>query len=93
MRNRVIHRYIISFLKTLDIAKLAYKYNIINEKIRLIMKKYEEMQYGKGFGIYGRGFSKDDELDEIEYRRVYSLANDKHQMGNFKRKIEEQHYL
>ena len=52
-----------------------------------LLKKYEEMQYGKGFGIYGRGFSKDDVLDETDYRRAYSMANDKHQIKKLKRKI------
>jgi len=86
-RNRVIHRYIISFIKTRDIIKIAYDYLVINEKIRLILKGYEEMQYGKGFGVYGRGFSKMDEFDETEYKRAYSWANDKHLIEKFKRKL------
>lgn len=87
LRNRVIHRYIISFLRTRDIAKLAYNYSILNEKIRLILAKYEEMQYGKGFGIYGKRSSKDEIFNETEYRRAYSMANDKHLIRKFKRKI------
>lgn len=87
IRNRVIHRYIISFLKTRDIVNLAYEYSILNEKIRLILKSYEEMQYGKGFGIYGKGYSKDDEFDETDYRWAYSMANDKHLIEKLKRKI------
>lgn len=87
LRNRVIHRYIISFIKTRDIVKIAYDYLIINEKIRLILKSYEEMQHGKGFGIYGRGYNKNDEFDDTEYRRVYSWANDKHLIAKLKRKL------
>ncbi len=87
LRNRVIHRYIISFIKTRDIVKIAYDYLVLNEKIRLIIKTYEEMQHGKGFGIYGRGFSKNYELDETDYRRAYSWANDKHLLETLKRKI------
>jgi hypothetical protein len=87
LRNRVMHRYIISFLKTRDIVKLVYDYSIVNEKIRLILKSYEEIQFGKGFGIYGRGYFKEDVFDETEYRRVSSMANDKHLIEKLKRKI------
>jgi hypothetical protein len=87
LRNRVIHRYIISFIKTRDIIKIAYDYLVINEKIRLILKEYEEMQFGKGFGVYGRGYSKMDEFDKTEYKRAYSWANDKHLIEKFKRKL------
>jgi len=87
LRNRVMHRYIISFLKTRDIVKTACDYSIMNEKIRLILESYEEMQFGKGFGIYGKGFNKDEKFDETEYRRTYSMANDKHLIKKLKRKI------
>jgi len=87
LRNRVIHRYIISFIRTRDIIKIAYDYLIINEKVRLVLKEYEEMQFGKGFGIYGRRYSKNDEFDETEYKRAYSWANDKHLLEKLKRKL------
>lgn len=87
LRNRVIHWFIISFLKTRDIAKIASDYTLLNEKIRLILRTYEEKQFGTGFGIYGRGFNKEDEFDETDYRRAYSMANDKHLLTKLKRKI------
>jgi uncharacterized protein YutE (UPF0331/DUF86 family) len=87
LRNRVIHRYIISFLKTRDIVKIASKYSVLNEKIRLILKPYEEMQYGKGFGVYGTGYDKEDVLDDTDCRRASSWANDKHLIKKMKRKI------
>ena len=87
LRNRVIHRYIISFIKTRDIVKIAYKYLGLNEKIRLVLKSYEEMQFGKGFGIYGCGYTINDGLDETEYKRAYSWANDKHLIEKLKRKL------
>lgn len=87
LRNRVIHRYIISSLSTRDIAKIAIEYSILNEKIRLLLASYEEKQYGKGFGIYGRGYSKDVEFDGNDFRRAYAMANDKHLIKKMKRKI------
>jgi len=86
-RNRVIHRYIISFLKTREIARIAYDYVIINERIRLILKNFEEAQFGKGFGIYGRGFNKDYEFNDNDYRMAYAMVNDKHLLEKLKRKI------
>jgi len=87
LRNRVIHRYIISFIKTRDIVKIAYDYTILNEEIRLILESYEEKQFGTGIGIYGNGFTKDYEFDETDYRRAYSMANDKHLLEKLKRKL------
>lgn len=86
-RNKVVHRYIISFLKTRDIVHLAYDYTIIKEKIRLFLQKYEEMQYGQGFGIYGKRFSKEDGFDESDYKRATSMVNDKHLLEKLKRKL------
>jgi hypothetical protein len=45
------------------------------------------MQFGKGFGIYGKGFNKKDELDETDYKRAFSWANDKHLIEKLKRKL------
>ena len=41
-RNRVIHRYIISNIKTKEILKIAFDYSTIAEKVRMILKSYEE---------------------------------------------------
>ncbi|TCD16973.1 hypothetical protein EZ456_23785 [Pedobacter psychrodurus] len=87
LRNRVIHRYIISFLKTRDIAKIAYDYTLLNETVRLILKSYEEKQIGLGFGIYGKGFSRKDNFDDLDYKRAYAMANDKHLIKELKRKL------
>jgi len=86
-RNKVIHRYIISFLKTRDILELAYDYTMIKEKIRVILQQYEEMQFGKGFGIYGRRFSKENIFNEQDYKRANSLINDKHLIEKLKKKL------
>ena len=49
------------------------------------MQKFEEMQYGQGFGIYGRKFRKDDVYNETDYKIAYSMANDKHLLEKLKR--------
>jgi len=87
LRNRVIHRYIISFIKTRDIAKIAFDYTFLCEKIRLILGKVEEKQFGTGFGIYGKGYKRDDIFTEPDYRRAMSWINDKHLLEKLKRKL------
>lgn len=86
-RNRVIHRYIISKIKTRDIIDIAYRYNVICEEIRLICSEIEESQFGCGFGIYGTGFTHIEEFDEKDRRRIFSMTNDKHLISDLKREL------
>lgn len=88
IRNRVIHRYIISYLKTIDIAKAAIKYIYISEEVRLILKSLEEKQMINKIGIYGKGYIRDFEFTMEEQRIAFAMANDKHLMNEFYRKID-----
>lgn len=88
MRNRVIHRYIISHLKTIDIADLSVKYIFLCEKINAILKEIEDDQIEQGIGIYGNGYTKDYQLTENDQKIAFSMANDKHLMKEFIRDIK-----
>jgi len=87
LRNKVIHRYIISFIKTRDIADTAYHYTILNEKIRLILKSFEDRQANEKVGIYGNNLKEESLFDDLDYKRAYSWANDKHLIDRLERKI------
>lgn len=87
LRNRIVHRYIISPIKTRDMVPVVGRYLMTLEKVRLILQEIENSQMGKGFGIYGRGFTREDNLNDVEFRRAYSWANDKHLLGKYKRDI------
>lgn len=87
MRNKVIHRYIISFIKTRDIADTAYDYSILSEKIRLILESYENRQANEHVGIYGGSFKETASFSDSDYKRVYSWVNDKHLIDRLKRRI------
>jgi uncharacterized protein YutE (UPF0331/DUF86 family) len=87
LRNRIVHRYIISPIKTRDMVPVVGRYLEALEKIRLILREIEESQMGKNFGIYGRGFTREDNLDDVEIRRACSWANDKHLFGKYKRDV------
>ena len=88
-RNRIVHRYVISSLKTRDMIPVVTKYLEMSERIRLVLRGFEEQQVGKNFGIYGHGFVRAESFDDMEIRRVHSWANDKHMLARFKRKVEE----
>lgn len=88
LRNRVIHRYIISHLKTADIADISVKYFFLSEKINQILKTIEEDQIEQGIGIYGNGYTKDYEPTENDQKIAFSMANDKHLLKDFQRKIK-----
>jgi hypothetical protein len=87
LRNRVIHRYIISYLTTKKVAKIAYNYAVLHEKIRLTLNEHEKMQTGKEFGIYGKGFNHKADFDDNDIKRAYAGANDKHLIEKLYRKI------
>ncbi|SDS21956.1 hypothetical protein SAMN05192545_0993 [Maribacter dokdonensis] len=88
LRNRVIHRYIISHLKTVDIADISVKYFFLSERINAVLKEIEDIQIEQGIGIYGNGYTKDYEPTENDQKIAFSMVNDKHLMKEFKRKIK-----
>ncbi|SNZ01228.1 hypothetical protein [Flagellimonas pacifica] len=88
MRNRVIHRYIISYIKTNDIAETALKYLLLSEKIRVILKSIEDDQIKAEIGIYGTGYLRNPEITIEEQRIFFAMANDKHLINHLQRKIK-----
>lgn len=87
LRNRVVHRYIISPINTRDMVEVSTKYLEHLEKVRILLRELEEQQIGKSFGIYGNGFVRAKSFDNVEIRRAHSWANDKHLLKRFNRKI------
>lgn len=87
LRNRVIHRYIISFLKTRDIVEIVVGYFEVSDKVMLMLRSYEDAQIGRNFGIYGNGFIRHEVKDESDFRRAYAMVNDKHLLGKLMRKL------
>jgi hypothetical protein len=86
-RNRIIHRYIISKIKTIDMIPIIEDYLTISEEIRMQLRKLEEAQIGKDFGIYGHGFVRSETPNDEDIEWLKSIANDKHLLDRFKRKI------
>lgn len=88
LRNKVIHRYIISNIKTRDLVGIAYGYVEAAEEARLILRDYEHKQAKEKFGIYGSKLHKSVSKNNMEaIKRLHATVNDKHLFSKFKRKI------
>ncbi|WP_339800446.1 hypothetical protein [uncultured Marinobacter sp.] len=87
LRNRVIHRYIISDIKTRDLPGIALRYIEASEKVRLILRDLENEQKCCQYGIYGKKFMKFSEPDDEAVKRLFADVNDKHLIRKFARKI------
>jgi len=80
-RNKVIHRYIITDIRTEDIGRIAYDYQQLSDKIEVIINQIEEKQYKMKLGIH-----KDNDklamLDDFRFKELISNIRDKH--GNLR---------
>lgn len=86
LRNRVIHRYIISDIKSRDLIAIAEKYLRALEKTRLILRDFEQKQAVVPYGLYGTKSGKTS-ITEDAIRRLYAKANDKHLLEKYKRSV------
>lgn len=87
LRNRVIHRYIISDIKTRDLPSIALRYVEASEKVRLILRDLENKQKAGRYGVYGKKFMKFSEPDDEAIKRLFADVNDKHLISKFARKV------
>jgi hypothetical protein len=86
LRNRVIHRYIISDIKSRDLVAIAGKYLSTLEQTRLILSDFEQKQAVVPYGLYGTNSGKTTITDDA-IRRLYAKANDKHLLEKYKRSV------
>ena len=84
----MVHRYIISDLKTRDIGELSIEYVLICEEIRLILASIEDDQFDKQIGIYGGKRNPKEEHSKESINFLHSQVNDKHLVGSLQRKID-----
>jgi len=77
-RNKVVHRYIISDLKTNDIIKLVVDYMDIHEIIGNKVGVLEQEQFTKGIGIYGDGNNPKNPINTARMKGLLTELHDKH---------------
>ena len=77
-RNKVVHRYIISDLKTNDIIKLVVEYMEIHEILGEKIKALEQEQFRKNVGIYGGENNPADVIDPSRMEGLLTELHEKH---------------
>lgn len=77
-RNKVVHRYIITDLQTRNVMQIAIDYSRLQEKIGLIVEKFEQEQFKQKIGIYGTDNPPDKLPDKLGIKRIISNIKDKH---------------
>lgn len=86
LRNRVIHRYIISNIRTRDLVDIARRYLNALETMRQTLRGFEQRQADKPFGVYGKKLGNPS-VTEDSVRRLHASANDKHLIESFRRNV------
>lgn len=85
LRNKVIHRYIISDLRTDDIIQLVWSYTQMNEKLGNKLIELEQKQFNEQIGIYKGEEAPGSDTSEEMIANLIRKILDKH--GN--RKVNE----
>jgi hypothetical protein len=85
-RNKVVHRYIITDIKTKELLEISYDYELLCEEVRLVLRIIEAEQFEKKIGYHG---PKDPhrERDQNHVDELFSMVNDKHFYKEFYRNI------
>lgn len=77
-RNRVVHRYIITDIRTDEIFDIAHKYAILDSKIGCIVNNLEQEQVKQKVGIHKNNNDLGTKPDGVELERIISCIKDKH---------------
>ncbi|QYJ67836.1 hypothetical protein [Flavobacterium litorale] len=86
LRNKVVHRYVITDIKTFELLEIAYKYEQLCEDIRIILSKIETEQYENKIGYHAlKNPHREKKQDFVD--QLFSMVNDKHFYTKFNRDI------
>lgn len=77
-RNKVVHRYIISELKTVHIRELVVKYIDIRDQIDGLLNKLEMRQFNEQIGLYKGEKSPCESMSDIALENLVERIKDKH---------------
>ena len=77
-RNKVVHRYIITDIRTRDLLEIAMRYYKLEEKVGDIVSGLEQDQFKLKIGIYGSDIPPERKITGIELKRLQSQVRDKH---------------
>jgi len=77
-RNKVVHRYIITDLRTRELVEISNRYYELEEKVGEIVSDLEQKQYKQKVGIYGSDIAPETPIKGSELKRLQSQIRDKH---------------
>jgi hypothetical protein len=86
-RNKVVHRYLISKIRTSDILNLGIEFEEALNLIRDKLKKIEDIQITRKVGLYAVGYTENYQPTAEDRKIAFSMANDKHVLKNFQKKL------
>ncbi len=78
IRNRTVHRFIISDIKTNKVIELAWSYTETKKVIGQILIKLEKEQFDKQIGIYNGDSHPDTKFSDEEMETYIANIKDKH---------------
>lgn len=87
IRNKAVHRYIISDIKTNDIIELAYSYIKARRKVGETLMNLEKEQFDKQIGIHKGNRPPNAEFSDEDLERFISNIKDKHQNRKINKEI------
>jgi len=87
LRNKIVHRFIISDIRSRDLVDIAIDYDDVSEEIRLVMRALEDLQRNSKIGINKDSAIPDEEINIDEVRFLFANVNDKHLLKKYKREV------
>jgi hypothetical protein len=87
-RNKVVHRYIITDIRTEDVLNIAKEYSEIEDKVDKIISELEIRQYTLKVGINNGDLRPGEKLDSLEMKKLLTSVRDKHGRIKWKQKDE-----
>lgn len=77
-RNRVVHRYIITDIRTQQVLQIAFKYYQLEEKVNRIVNNLEQKQFELQVGIHASSTAPGSMVDDDFLEKIRFAVRDKH---------------
>lgn len=89
-RNRVVHRYIITDIRTDEIFDISHNYAILDSKIGDIVNNLEQEQVKQKVGIHKNNNDLGTKPNGVELERIISCIKDKHGNINYHNILDQE---
>ena len=88
-RNKVVHRFIITDIRTDEVLKIASDYGILDEEIGNIINDIEQEQVRQKVGIHKDNKKLGTKPDGVELEKLISIIKDKHGKVKFEKILNQ----